>query len=103
MKTITTAALLAIFISPIAAESVNAGPISRACMSSPRKQKSASLCHCIQKVANQTLDGADQRRGAKYLRKPEKLQEVRQSDLRSNEVFWKRWKAFGQAASQACR
>lgn len=103
MKRMMFAAMLAVFVTPIAAEMAEAGPISRACMASPRKQKSPSLCQCIQKVANQTLSGADQRRGAKYFRNPEKLQEVRQSDLRTNEVFWKRWKAFGQAASEACR
>lgn len=103
MKRMMLAALLAAFVTPIAAELAEAGPISRACMTSPRQQKSPSLCRCIQKVADETLSGADQRRGAKYFRKPEKLQEVRQSDLRTNEVFWKRWKAFGQAASEACR
>ena len=79
-----------------------AGAIERACLKAGRKNASRSLCGCIQQVADVTLTGSQQRRGAKYFFDPAKLQEVRQSDRRSDEAFWKDWKAFGKSAETYC-
>ncbi|MBR9650870.1 hypothetical protein IT775_07020 [Thalassobius aquimarinus] len=87
---------------PLGIDSAQAGPIDRACMASPRQQKSWALCRCIQHVANQTLSRSDQRRAAKFFRDPHKAQEVRQSDSRSNERFWLRYKEFGATAAAIC-
>ncbi|MGB3244940.1 MAG: hypothetical protein WBB25_10420 [Sulfitobacter sp.] len=78
------------------------GPIQQACQSGGRKAASHTRCGCVQAVANQTLSGADQRRGAQYFKNPHKLQEVRQSDNAGNERFWKVWKEFGQSAGAVC-
>ncbi|MDX1782113.1 MAG: hypothetical protein R3256_12440 [Thalassovita sp.] len=102
MKRILRAAMLAAMIAPLGAAVVQAGPIDRACMASPRPQKSYGLCRCIQLVADQTLSRADQRRAAKFFRDPEKAQETRQSDNRSTERFWLRYKEFGATAAAAC-
>ena len=102
MKRILWAACLAAMIAPLGATNVLAGPIDRACMASPRPQKSWSLCRCIQNVANQTLSRSDQRRAAKFFRKPQMAQDVRQSDRLSNERFWLRYKEFGATAAAVC-
>lgn len=101
MKYVIPAALLAALMLTMAPP-VQAGPIDRACMSSPRKQKSPQLCRCIQQVANATLTRGEQRKAAKFFRDPHKAQETRQSDNPANERFWKRYKAFGSQASQTC-
>ncbi|WP_323779664.1 hypothetical protein [Thalassovita sp.] len=100
MKRFLWAASLAMTIVPIVAE---AGPIDRACMASNRKQKSWALCRCIQDVANQTLSRADQRRAAKFFQDPHKAQEIRQSDSRTHERFWLRYKEFGATAAALCK
>ena len=80
-----------------------AGPIDRPCMASNRKQKSWALCRCFQDVANQTLSRADQRRAAKFFQDPHKAQEIRQSDSRTHERFWLRYKEFGATAAALCK
>lgn len=78
------------------------GPIQQACQAGGRKAAGRARCGCVQAVANQSLSAADQRRGARYFKDPHALQEVRQSDVASNERFWLAWKAFGQEAAAAC-
>jgi predicted small lipoprotein YifL len=78
------------------------GPISRACMASPRKGKSAQLCGCIQAAADQTLSRSQQNRATQFYIDPHKAQEVRQSDRRSDEEFWKAYRAYGERAEQMC-
>ena len=78
------------------------GPISRACMSAGRAQASRARCGCVQAVADQSLSGSDQRRGAKFFDDPHRAQETRQSDNPGNEAFWLRWKAFGERAGRLC-
>ncbi|SEQ09571.1 hypothetical protein [Thalassovita taeanensis] len=102
MKHILFAAMLAVFIAPLGATTALAGPIDRACLASPRQQKSRQLCGCIQRVANQTLSRRDQRLAAKFFVKPHMAQEIRQSDSRSHEIFWLRYKEFGAAAAATC-
>ena len=78
------------------------GPIQQACRKANRKAASRARCGCIQAVADQSLSGAQQRRGAKMFSDPHQLQVIRQSDNSSNEKFWKAWKAFGQRAAEIC-
>lgn len=82
--------------------SASAGAIERACNSSDRKAANRSLCGCIQQVADLTLSNTDQRKAAAFFKDPQKAQDTRQSDNRSNEAFWKRYKAFGTSASRYC-
>lgn len=86
-------------MSPLSAQ---AGAIERACMSSDRAASNRALCGCIQDVADLTLTGSDQRQAAKFFKDPQKAQDIRQSDKSSHESFWKRYKSFGEAASQYC-
>ena len=102
MRKLILTLILAMFVAPMAAPEAQAGVISRACMKSPRNAKSAQLCRCIQRVANQTLSGSERRLAAKFYRKPQLAQDVRQSDRRSHEIFWKKYKAFGVAAKDRC-
>jgi hypothetical protein len=78
------------------------GPIQSACEAQSRRDATPARCGCVQAVADQTLSGAYQRRGAKMFKDPHQFQEVRQSNNASNERFWLAWKAFGQSAAQAC-
>ncbi|SFK03558.1 hypothetical protein [Celeribacter neptunius] len=86
-------------LSPLPAQ---AGAIERACMSSDRAANNRALCGCIQDVADLTLSNSDQRQAAKFFKDPQKAQDIRQSDNRSHESFWKRYKAFGATAAQYC-
>ncbi len=79
-----------------------AGSIERACLSSDRKAASRALCGCIQDAADLTLSGQDQNLAASFFKNPQKAQDVRQSDRRSHETFWKRYKTFGSTAEAFC-
>jgi hypothetical protein len=78
------------------------GPIARACNGSDRQQANPQSCGCIQVVANQRLSSADQRRGARFFRDPDRAQDVRLSDTAANDAFWERWTAFGEAVEAQC-
>ena len=97
MRLLAIAALAAF---PVLAE---AGVIERACIQSPRDNANQGLCGCIQRVADATLSGRDQRLAAKFFRDPHKAQVVRQSAKRNDAVFWRRYKQFGATAESYCR
>ena len=78
-----------------------AGTIQRACLEAPRAG-SPQLCSCIQAAADRTLSNRDQRLAAKFFDDPDMAQQIRQSDQRSHEVFWKRYRAFGETAEAYC-
>lgn len=78
-----------------------AGPIDRACQQSNRSA-SPGLCACIQRVANVTLTGSDQRLAAKFFRDPAKAHDVRRSSRASHREFWQRYTTFGTTAEQVC-
>ncbi|MGR3614608.1 MAG: hypothetical protein ACU0BB_01025 [Paracoccaceae bacterium] len=78
------------------------GVIERACNQSNRSASSPSLCQCIQKVANQSLNRTDRKKVAKFFDDPHAAQEVRQSDRHSDEKLWLRYKAFGEKARATC-
>ncbi|ARE42131.1 hypothetical protein RGUI_3990 [Rhodovulum sp. P5] len=97
MRTLAIAAILAALSVP-----ASAGPIERACLQSDRPGASRGLCGCIQEVADLTLSRGDQNRAVKFFRDPHQAQEVRQSDRRSDERFWQRYKKFGATAANYC-
>ena len=99
MKTSLLAAVCAGIL--FSATAASAGPIDRACIKAGRTQ-SRALCGCIQQVADKTLSSADQRRAAAFFKDPHKAQEVRQSDRRSDESFWQRYKNFAATAEGLC-
>jgi hypothetical protein len=78
------------------------GVIDRACRQANRTAANPGLCRCIQKVANRELSMGERRKVAKWFSDPHRAQEVRQSDRRSDEMLWKRYKAFGAQAEQSC-
>ena len=90
-----TAAILA---NPLFAEQ-----IERACLNSERSSGNRALCGCIQDAANLTLTSRDQRMAAEFFDDPHRAQEIRQSDRRSHEAFWQRYKNFGQTAEIFCQ
>lgn len=80
-----------------------AGPIERACLASNRSAADHSLCSCVQKVADITLNGADQRLVAKFFTDPDKAETVRMKSSTSANAFWERYTIFGQQAELACQ
>lgn len=100
-KPIFAALVAAVLIATTPAQ-LSAGVMTRACMKSDRNGVSRSMCRCIQKVANKNLSRSDQKLAATFIKEPHKAQEVRQSDRRSHEIFWKRYKSFGSVASKNC-
>jgi hypothetical protein len=101
MKKSLVLAALAVLTVPVFSSAASAGPIQSACQRSDRGA-SRSLCSCIQQVADMTLRGSDQRRAAKFFRDPDQAQEVRMSKRDSDNEFWARYKAFGDAAEAYC-
>lgn len=79
-----------------------AGPVERACMSSDRRAANPALCRCIQRVADMSLGGGDQRQVAKFMRDPDAAQEKRMSKRDSDDAFWDRYVAFGASARAYC-
>ncbi len=78
------------------------GVIERACRTSGRNSATPRLCGCIQAVANHSLSRSERRRAAKLFKDPNMAQEIRQSDRRSDETFWKNYRAFGDLARRSC-
>ncbi len=79
------------------------GDISRACLEADRRAASPALCSCVQQVANQSLSNGDRARAAAFFSDPQLAQDTRQSDRRSDERFWDRYKAFTELATQICQ
>lgn len=94
-------AVLAAAIGVLAPIASIAGPIDSACLQSNRAAN-PMLCACIQRVANLTLSGADQRLAATFFHDPAKAQQVRQSASTRHREFWTRYTSFGEAAEQVC-
>ncbi|MEM8631360.1 MAG: hypothetical protein AAGF74_08985 [Pseudomonadota bacterium] len=102
MKTLSFAVLAATLVLQFPATVVSASVLERACVASPRAPGQRQLCSCIQRVADQMLTAQDQRRAARFFDDPHQAQVTRQSDNRSDEAFWERYKAFGQSAERIC-
>ena len=101
-KAITKAGLAAICMCFLATELSAAPIIANACLQSNRKAATGTLCRCIQKVADQSLRGGDQRRVASFFRNPDKAQEVFLSKKSADDAVWLRYKAFASQAEQSC-
>lgn len=99
---IALVAALAVVTPVLTAAPADARQIERACIQSDRRAASRSLCTCIQGVADQLLTSSEQRLAASFFADPHRAQEVRMSDRRRDETFWKRYKQFGSVASQRC-
>ena len=97
-----TAIVLATVVAAILPMMALAGPIETACNRSDRQAASRSLCDCIDKVADMSLRGNDQKRVASFFKDPEKAQEVKMSKRDSDDAFWDRYKAFGAQAEAYC-
>ncbi|MGR3713475.1 MAG: hypothetical protein ACU0A6_10195 [Shimia sp.] len=102
MKSLLGAAIAATVLYSTVPTDASAGAMSRACMASDRSAATNRMCRCIQKVANRNLSRSDQRLAASFFKDPHKAQEVRQSDNRSHEKFWLRYKDFGSVVSSSC-
>ena len=85
----------------VVASPLFANQIERACLKSDRGG-SRAICGCIQDAANLTLTTKDQRLAATFFADPDRAQEIRQSKRSSHEVFWQRYKNFGQTAELFC-
>lgn len=96
------ASLIAVLAMALSAPVAHAGKIENACIKAGRKAASRSLCGCIQEAADLTLSKRDQSRAAVFFQDPHKAQVTRQSDRRSDEEFWLRYKEFGNAAQAFC-
>ncbi len=94
--------LLALMVAVSAPVATMAGPIEKACLRSDRPGVTRARCGCVQDAANLTLTGSDQKLAASFFKNPQKAQDIRQSDRRSHETFWKRYKEFGAAAESFC-
>jgi hypothetical protein len=102
MKNLLTAAFTAGTLLTLAPAPSDAGVIERACRQADRTAATPSLCRCIQRVANKSLKASERRKVAKWFEDPHQAQVVRQSDKRSDERLWKRYRAFGEKAERSC-
>lgn len=93
--------LLALIALPLAS-AVLAGPIEKACLNSGRDAADRRMCVCIQGVADQMLEGSDQRRAAKFFSNPELAAKTMLSDSAQDDAFWERWEHFGETATIYC-
>ncbi len=95
--------LLALIILTTTASSAPAGDLIRkACLKAGRAAATRTLCGCIQQVADKHFKRKDQKLAASFFKDPHKAQVIRQSDKRSHEIFWDRYKRFGAHAEEAC-
>jgi len=78
------------------------GELAKACIDADRSAASPRLCSCVQQVANQSLSNSDQALAVKFFADPQLAQDTRQSDNRSSEAFWQRYRAFANAARRQC-
>ena len=84
------------------AATAEAGLISRACEIANRSNSSKELCTCIDQVAQKSLNKSERKKASKFFSDPHRAQVIRQSSRRSDEVFWLRYKAFGEEAKKTC-
>lgn len=102
MRIILTALCMASLLIATVPAPTEASTMQNACMKSDRKAKSRKMCRCMQSVANQELSKSDQKLAASFFKEPHKAQEIRQSDRRSHEQFWERYKEFGAVFAATC-
>ena len=94
--------LATVMVMGTATQPMAAGIVERACLGSSKQGASRAVCGCIQQAANLTLSGSDQRLASDFFKNPDMAQEIRQSDRRTHEAFWQRYKQFGATAQAYC-
>ncbi|MDB6454884.1 hypothetical protein [Falsirhodobacter sp. 20TX0035] len=94
---------LAIVMAASLAACAGSGPVKRACLDTDRGASRSSTCTCIQRAADATLNGSEQRRAASLFGDPERAQAVRLSRTSADNAFWKRYSRFGETAQAQCR
>jgi hypothetical protein len=78
------------------------GELAKACVAADRSAANPRLCSCVQNVANQSLSSSDQALAVRFFDDPQLAQDTRQSDNRSSEAFWQRYRAFANSARRQC-
>lgn len=78
------------------------GTIGAACIRADRSAATPALCTCVQRVANQSLSAADQRRAAEFFANPDRAEQVRRSSAQRDDEFWDRYRAFADRAAATC-
>ncbi|PWJ14419.1 hypothetical protein [Jannaschia seohaensis] len=78
------------------------GPVQTACLRADRRAASTTLCGCVQAAADSVLSRRDQSRAVQFFKDPHQAQVTRQSDRRSDEAFWQRYKTFVAQAERLC-
>ncbi len=78
------------------------GEVAKACVAADRKAASNTLCSCVQRAANRTLNASDQARAATFFEDPQLAQDTRQAGTRSTSSFWKRYRNFTDTARASC-
>lgn len=99
MKTKTIVMAVALVL---AAGSVQANIIERACNRSDRSAANPRLCDCIGAAAALTLTRSDMRLASRFFRDPQRAQDVRMSESARNDAFWSRYRNFGETAEAMC-
>ena len=94
--------VLAVMVGVTAPLPASANPIERACNASNRAAATRSVCSCIGSAAERTLSRRQMRDGARFFADPQRAQDVRQSDRRSDEALWQAWRNFGETAEAMC-
>ncbi len=100
MTTFSRAWVLTLGLLVCAGPASAGGAIANACQSA--EGVPGGLCDCLQQVADQTLDGGDQRKAAKLFRDPDMAEEMRMADSGSAEEFWQRYTNFAATAEASC-
>lgn len=102
-RSLVAGLLLALPLISVAPSEAQAKRIEQACLNSDRSRSTRPLCGCIQRVADQLLTRSDQKLAAKFFDDPQMAQDIRQSDSKRHEDFWRRYKDFGYTAQKICR
>jgi len=77
--------------------------VGEACLALTSGQPGIILCGCLQFIADQELDRADQRRVAAFFADPEKAEVARRSTRPDDREFWARYTAFIAKAEPLCQ
>lgn len=94
--------LVLALVMTVVAYPAGANVIERACNQSPRADATRTLCSCIGRAADLTLSRSQMREGARFFADPQRAQDVRMSDRRSDEQMWDAWRSFGETAEAMC-
>jgi hypothetical protein len=73
-----------------------------ACLRADRSSATPQLCGCVQAAADDVLSRRDQSRAVRFFKDPHQAQVTRQSDRRSDEAFWLRYRTFVSQAERLC-